>query len=94
MPEYLLEIYVGATDAKAAADSGRNARAAAAEMTRRGTPVCYRRWIYVPEDETCLFLFEADSAEAVCTTAQLAAIPCDRVTVAFTEPERTSDVKA
>ncbi len=86
MPEYLLEIYVGAGDARAAADSGRSARAAAAEMTRRGTPVQYRRWIYVPDDETCFFLFEAESAEAVCSTAQLAALPCDRVCVAFTDP--------
>ena len=86
MTEYLLESYVGAGDARAAADKGLSARAAAAEMTRRGTPVRYRRWIYVPDDETCFFLFEAESAAAVCSTALLAALPCDRVSVAFSDP--------
>lgn len=65
MPEYLLEIYVGRDDALTAADGGESARAAAAEMTRRGVPVEYRSWIFVPEEETCFLLFEADSADAV-----------------------------
>ena len=91
MPEYLLEIYVGAGDARAAADRGQSARAAAAEMTRRGTPVSYRRWIYVPDDETCFLLFEAESADAVCSTAQLAALPSDRVSVALTDSTGRSE---
>jgi hypothetical protein len=86
MPEYLLEMYVGRGDARAAADGRESARAAAAEMTRRGTPVQYRRWIFVPDEETCFLLFEAESADAVCSTAQLAALSCDRVSIAFTEP--------
>ena len=80
MPEYLLEFYRPRDDARAASDDGESARAAAEELTRRGTAVAYRRAIFVPSEETCFLLFEADSADAVRDAAALAALPCGRIT--------------
>jgi hypothetical protein len=81
MPEYLLEFYVSRSGAHAAADDGDSARAAAEELTRRGTAVRYQRSIFVPDEETCFLLFEAESAEAVRDAALLANLPAERISV-------------
>lgn len=88
MPEYLLEFYARHDDARAATDDGESARAAAEELTRRGTPVHYQRLIFVPTEETCFVLFEAESAEAVRAAATLAALPCGRISAVYPQ---TSD---
>ena len=85
MPEYLLELYVPRDDAAAAASEGESARAAAEELTRRGTAVRYRRAIFIPADETCFVFFEAESADAVRDAAKLAELPCERVSAVFTQ---------
>jgi Protein of unknown function (DUF4242) len=84
MPEYLLELYVPRTGARVATDHGQRARAAAEDLTRRGTPVRYRFSIFVPAEETCFVLFEARSADAVRAAARLAELPCERVSTAIT----------
>jgi hypothetical protein len=89
MPEYLLEFYVPRDDARGARDEGANARAAAEELTRRGTAIAYRRLMFVPDEETCFVLFEAESADAVRDAAALAALPSGRVTAVHPQtPER------
>jgi len=87
MPEYLLELFVPRDDAAGAATEGESARAAAEEMTRRGTAVQYRRSVFIPADETCFVFFEAESADAVRDAARLAALPCERVSAVFTQPD-------
>jgi hypothetical protein len=88
MPEYLLEFYARHDDAGAATNDGESARAAAEELSRRGTPVQYHRLIFVPDEETCFVLFEAESAEAVRAVANLAALPCGRINAVYAQ---TSD---
>lgn len=85
MPEYLLELYVSREDGRVAAGGGAAARAAAEELTRGGTPVHYRRLIFVPSEETCFVLFEAESADAVREAARRADLPCERVNVVLTD---------
>jgi len=41
------------------------ARRAAEEMRAEGTPVRFLRSVFVPEDESCFFLYEGPSVEAV-----------------------------
>lgn len=79
MAEFLVELYVSRTDAAAAAQGAERARLAALELTREGTPVRYLRSIFVPEDETCLYLYEAASADAVRIAAERAALSFERV---------------
>lgn len=84
MAEYLLELYVPWSGARVAVDHGEAARAAAEDLTRRGSPVRYRCSIFVHSDETCFVLLDAPSADAVRAAARLAALPCDRVSTAIT----------
>jgi hypothetical protein len=85
MAEFLLELYVARTDGAGVSNRAESARCAAKELTREGTPVRYLRSIFVPEDETCFFLYEAVSAEAVQEAARRAELPFDRVTEAVAD---------
>lgn len=90
MAEFLLELYVPRTDADAVERGARSARLAAEELTREGTPVSYLRSIFVPEDETCFYLYEAASADAVREAARRARLPFERVAEAVAEPKGES----
>jgi Protein of unknown function (DUF4242) len=83
MTEFLVEFYLSRTDAEALDRSVRRARLAAEEQTRRGMPVRYLRSMYLPEDETCLLLYEAESAEAVRQAGAMAAVTVERVSEVF-----------
>jgi len=83
MAEYLLELYVSRGDPGAVASGAERARAAAEELTEEGTSVRYVRAIFVPEDETCFFLYEAGSVEAVRDAARRAGLGSERVTEAL-----------
>jgi len=65
MSEFLVEFYLSRTDAAARGRSVRRARLAAEKQTRQGTPVRYLRSMYLPDEETCFLLYEAESAEAI-----------------------------
>ena len=82
MAEFLLELYVSRTDGVAVERGAERSRIAAEELTREGTPVHYLRSIFVPEDETCFYLYEATSADAVREAARRAGLPFERVTEA------------
>ena len=82
MAEYLVELYVSRKDAAVGSRAVR-ACAAAKQLTEEGAPVRYVRTLFVPEDETCFFLYEAESAEAVRTAARRAGFGCGRITEAF-----------
>jgi hypothetical protein len=77
--EFVVELYVSRTDVAGVERGAERARLAAKQLTRAGTPVRYLRSIFVPQDETCLVLFEAASADAVRAAARRAALTFDRV---------------
>jgi hypothetical protein len=79
MAEFLVELYVSRTDPDAVGRDVERARAASAELTREGTPVRFLRSIFVPEDETCLFLFEAESVDVVREVARRAALSYEHI---------------
>ena len=79
MPEFLLELYMPRTAAHSARRGAESARAAADELSRAGTPVRFVRAIFVPDDETCFYVFEAASAEVVRLAAERASLAADRV---------------
>src|SRR5437764_5027776 len=86
MAEFLVELYVSSRNAAAVERGAARARVAAEELTREGTPVRYLRSIFVPEDETCFYLCEACSADAVREVARRATLPFERVTEAMAGP--------
>ena len=85
MPEYLVETYISRADGGAVKQGAESARRAAEDLTREGTRIRYVQSIFVPEEETCFFLYEAASLEAVREAATRAALPFEHVTEAVTE---------
>ena len=79
MPEFLIELYVSSVDPTAVASTAQRAQRAAAELTADGTPVRFLRSIFVPSDETCLFLYEAESIDAVRDVARRAGLSYDHL---------------
>jgi hypothetical protein len=79
MPTYLVEAYVPRSRAREARAAGRDARAAAEELVREGTPVRYVRMTFLPDDETCFHIFEAASEEAVSEACRRARIGSGRI---------------
>lgn len=84
MQEFVAEHYLRADGASAAARCSGAARRAAERLTSEGTSVQVVRSIFVPEDETCLHLYRADSLEAVRAAAARAALPLCRIAEAMT----------
>ena len=85
MPEFLVEQYVPRGDAQMVERRTRRARLAAEELTRHGTRVRFLRSIFVPEDETCFFLYEAASFDDVRNAVAASNLPCDRIAEAMGE---------
>jgi Protein of unknown function (DUF4242) len=79
MREFIGEQYLAAEDAGTAADRADAARAAADQLRREGTPVHHVRSIFIPEDETCIHLFRADSIDAVRTVAARSSLQLERI---------------
>lgn len=74
-----MELYVSGYD-RAEVDAGaQRARLAAEQVTREGQQVAFVRSIFVPDDETCFYLYEAESSAAVSEAARRAALRVERV---------------
>lgn len=86
MPEYLIELYVSQTDAELASTESRSVHEAAEQLAEQGTAVRYLRSIFVPAEETCFILVEADSADDVYSATRMANVPCNRVSRAVSHP--------
>jgi hypothetical protein len=80
MAEFLVECYVSRTDEAAVASGSEGAHRAVEELTREGAKVRFLRSIFVPEDETCFYLYEAASAETVREAATRAGLAFERIT--------------
>jgi hypothetical protein len=79
MTEFLVELYRSHTETAAADDDGERARLAAEILSGSGRAVRLVRSFFVPDDETCFLLYEAESADHVRTAMALAGLPCDEV---------------
>jgi hypothetical protein len=76
---YLVESYLPVSGAESQAEVVARARAAAEELAREGAPLRHLDCIFVPEDEMCLVLYEADSPELARAASLRAGIECERV---------------
>lgn len=90
MPNYLVETYLarGAAGERQAREG--RARAAADALTRDGTAVRFGGSVYVPEDEICLFTFEAPSRTDAALAASRAGLEAMRVVEAVPSPTEGS----
>lgn len=76
---YLVETYLPRHAFAARALSVASARRAAKALSLQGTPVRYLRSIFIPADETCFYLFEGPSAEAISEVSRRAELDYDRI---------------
>ena len=83
MPSYLVETYLARTRAGERAARERRALVAAEELASGHSRVCFRRSIYVPEDEICFFVFDAPSGREAAHAADRAALDPIRVVEAL-----------
>jgi len=90
---YLVELYFSRAGSDGLAAAAALARSAAETMALEGLHVRWLRTIFVPEDETCFYLYEADSAELVRQAGARAGIAFERV-LAVTESELPTDVRS
>ena len=86
MAEYLVELYLSREDSAAVVSGSARARAAAEELSGEGEGIRYVRAIFAPEDETCFFLYEADSAGVAREAARRAGLRFVRVTEVLGAP--------
>jgi hypothetical protein len=79
VPSYLVETYLGRDQAEKRAALARRAHSAAEELTQGRTSVHCEGWIHIPEDEICLFVFDAPSGREVALAARCAGLDPIRV---------------
>jgi hypothetical protein len=87
--EFLVETYQSRTAVGVGAPAAEKVASAADQLAREGTRVRFLHAIFVPEEETCLYLYRARSADAVRRAAQRAGLRCERITEARSDWSET-----
>jgi hypothetical protein len=82
---FLVELYVPRTAADFVGDAIRRVRRAAVDLTAEGASVRFLHFIFVPEDETCLFLLEAASIGVIRETARRADLSFGHIAMTSSE---------
>ena len=85
MRDFVGEQYLPAVEGELVTRWAAAAREAAEQLTSEGTPVDYVRSIFIPEDETCIHLYRAESIEAVRAAAARASLRLDRLAQALSD---------
>lgn len=78
-----MERYLARTDAQAVRDAAMRARHAVEELRREHVPIRLLHSLYVPDEETCFYLYEAEAVEQVQEAARRAALPFERIVEAI-----------
>ncbi|HEX4929894.1 MAG TPA: nickel-binding protein [Gaiellaceae bacterium] len=79
MASYLVEAYVPRGRPKELEAAAGRAREAAARLTEEGLRIRFLRSTFVPDDELCFLIFEAESRALVAEAASRAAIEYERI---------------
>ena len=94
MDQYLVEIYLPGCNEAALAGAAVRARVASEQLSSEGKHVRYLRTIFVPQDEICFHLYEAQAADVVGEASLRAQIAYERivraVSVGRSESDRTT----
>jgi hypothetical protein len=79
MPSFVVERYRSSSDPDSLSAVAVRLAAGARQISPDGTPVRYVSTIFLPGDETCIDLFEADSEADVLAVTRQAGIEVDRI---------------
>jgi hypothetical protein len=89
---YLLELAPRQTGYEDIRSLAERTRWACTQVTHDDVTVRLLRSVFVPEDGTCLLVFDATSAPAVAEAGRLAALPQTRLSVLLDLPEALAPV--
>jgi hypothetical protein len=92
MGEFLLELYASRSDRDVVLDRAERARTCAKQVRREGAAVRLSLVIFVPDDETCLLVYEAASLGSVRRCAHLAGLPVEHIVEAIVIDPKMADV--
>jgi hypothetical protein len=79
VPEFLVEVYASRTKPTRAEPGPDQVSEAAEIITGQGRRVRMTHFTFIPEDETCLYFFDAESVDAVREAAARAGLQFQRV---------------
>lgn len=82
---YLVEVYLPDRPDEDLERIDSRARTAADGIAGAGAVIRFVESIFVPEDEMCLLVYEADAPELVRAAAQRAGLACERLLRASTQ---------
>lgn len=85
MAEFVVELYASRVKPDEVERIVERARGAADELRSEALDIGFIRSLFVPDDETCLFLFEAASVETVREAMERAGIAFERITEAVSD---------
>jgi len=91
VPEFLAEAYLSRSAVTAGRPEATEVARAAGQLAGGGRAVRLTRCIYIPQDETSLFLFTAESAEAVLAAAANCGLTFERVVEARSDWQAAGD---
>ena len=79
MSEFLVEVYLSPTAAAGSIPRPEDVSRAADQLTEEGQRVQLLQSVFVPQDETCFFLFEAQSKDVVVEAARRCGLRFERL---------------
>jgi hypothetical protein len=83
MKHFLVELYVPRRAASGFEEEAQRVRSVTTDLHRGGLQIRYLRSLFLPEDETCLYLFEASGVEAVEEAVRSAGLEYERISPAL-----------
>jgi hypothetical protein len=89
MSEYLVEVYVPRAAAAVAMPPLEDVSGVAEQLTRAGMQVQLLSSIFLPEDETCFYIYAGQSGDAVREAAARSGLLVERVMEAVCEQGAT-----
>ncbi|MGO9954525.1 MAG: hypothetical protein ACLP50_00845 [Solirubrobacteraceae bacterium] len=92
MREFAAEQYLSGNDTAAAEQAAGRARLAAEQLSRDGTAIELIRAIFIPADETCIYIYRADSLEVVREAGARSSLRFERISEALTDIGLPRDV--
>ncbi len=79
MSEFLLEVYLSRASAGCLTPSPDDVCRAADHLSREGKYIRFLQSVFIPDDEMCLYLFQAQSAEVVVEVAARCGLRFERL---------------
>jgi Protein of unknown function (DUF4242) len=79
MQSYIVETYLPKLEERGCREAAARARRVSAELSLAGFGVRYLRSLFVADDETCFYIFDAESMETVEAASRLAGLGYVRI---------------